>query len=93
MIELLESNTFWSALSAIFTLFALGGILVAIRQLRFDAWAKTQEIFTNPTFTKARGAVFQCLDAPQKVYKYEDALEVCRKMDEMAHLGSKMGSV
>ena len=54
----LKSDTLMSAISAIFTAIASGAIIFAIRQLRFDAWLKAQEIFTDEKFTQARGKVF-----------------------------------
>lgn len=81
LISLLKSQTFWTAV-------AFFSIIVLLRQLRFDAWLKAQEIFTEEKFTEARGEVLkrhkepESWDSIDKKYKYH----VCRKMDELCHL-------
>lgn len=86
MMEILKYDTFWSAVSAIFTVVAAFGVFFAARQFRFDAWVKAQEIFTDEEFVKARERVFPCLENPNSSCTREDALLICRKMDEFAHL-------
>jgi hypothetical protein len=51
----------WSAVSAIATVVAAGGILFAFFQLRFDAWLKAQELFTDEKFTSARGLILRVI--------------------------------
>jgi hypothetical protein len=87
-------STFWSAVSALFT--ALGAIFtgavvfaifIAAKQLRFDAYLKAEEIWTDHYFTKGRGRVFSRLDKLDSDWtddEEENALQVCRKLDEFA---------
>jgi hypothetical protein len=74
---------FWYALTAIFTGIASVGIILASRQLRFQAWLKAQEIWTASDFTQSRGRVFARLDNKKRDWETEektDGLQVCRKM-------------
>ena len=91
MIELLQSDTFWSALGAIATVFATIAIYLAARQLRFDAWIKTQERFMDKDFTDARTRVFAFLDDPKITLTDDDKYLICRRMDELAHLAQFLG--
>lgn len=87
--QLLRCDTFWSAISAVATVFAAGGIFLARKQLRFDAWLKAQEIFNGKEFTEARGRVFARLDTEPREWtglERNEGLDVCRKMDELAWL-------
>jgi hypothetical protein len=95
MLELLKCDTFWSAISALATLAGVVVIVIAIRQLRFEAWLKAQEIWVNPEFTKNRGKIFARLDnlnQPWKPEEEEIGYEVSRKMDEFAHLAPYLGN-
>ena len=66
MVELIKSDTFWSALSALATLVGAAAILFAARQLRFEAWLKAQDIWVSNDFTVARGKLFarRCRTSP-----------------------------
>lgn len=93
-----ELEVFWVALTAIAsvitaiaTVFASVIIFFARKQLRFDAWIKAQEIYTNETFLKARTELFKCLDDKEATCTVEQAMEVCRRMDELAHLARFLG--
>jgi hypothetical protein len=86
MFDLLYCDTFWIALTAIFTAVTGLGVLVVQHQLRFDAWIKAQEIFTEKEFVEARMQVFPCFENPTLTYNEENAYVVCRRMDELAHL-------
>jgi hypothetical protein len=89
MQSLISNPVFWYALTAIFTGIASVGIILASRQLRFQAWLKAQEIWTAPDFTQSRGRVFARLDDKKRDWATEekaDAQQVCRKMDEFAGL-------
>ncbi len=89
MQSLISNAVFWYALTAIFTGIASVGIILASRQLRFQAWLKAQEIWTAPDFTQNRGRVFARLDNKKRDWETEektDGLQVCRKMDEFAGL-------
>jgi hypothetical protein len=90
-------EVFWAAFGAIATAVAAIAAVVgsytvylAVRQLRFDAWLKAQEIWTTKPFTEARGHIFAHLDGhtPQEWTNANEseALEVCRRMDEFARL-------
>jgi len=84
-----EWDTFWSAVSAIATAIGAGAIWFAVRQIRFEAWLKAQEIWTAQEFTQARDRVFTRLDTGSNEWRATEeaeALEVCRKMDEFAGL-------
>jgi len=84
-----EWGTFWSAVGAIFTAVASIAIFLGILQLRFDAWVKAQEIFTEDEFVDARTKLFKRLDNPHQPWtdaERENATKVCRKMDEIARL-------
>jgi hypothetical protein len=89
-ISWLMSELFWSAVSGIFTAVGSIAILFAIRELRFSAWLKAQEMWNaDSTFRQARARVFQRLDALDTPWSKEDednALDVCRRMDEFAGL-------
>jgi hypothetical protein len=95
MRSLISNAVFWYALTAIFTGIASAGIFHAGRQLRFQAWLKAQEIWTAPEFTESRGRIFARLDDKSRSWtkeenwtkeEEEEALQVCRKMDEFAGL-------
>jgi len=85
----MEWSTIWTAIGAVATVLGVVGIGFALNQLRFDAWVKAQEIFTNDEFVKVRTSVFAHFDDPLQPWpdpKSEDAKKMCRKMDELAHL-------
>jgi hypothetical protein len=89
VLAILGSEVFWTAFGAVATAVASVAILLALSQLRFEAWLKAQEIWTARDFTEARGRIFARLDNRNQVWTTEEeteALEVCRKMDEFAGL-------
>src|SRR5215216_3683140 len=86
---LMEWSTFWTALGAFATLAAVLSILVAARQLRFEAWLRAQEIFVDPKFVEARGRVFSHLKPPPRDWDAKDqeaGFEVCRRIDDFCRL-------
>lgn len=90
--NLITSGTFWSAVGAIATMFAVVGIFQAAKQLRFDAWLKAQEIFTS--FTDSRTKVYAHVAKPTEPWSptdKEEGLLVCRKLDELCHLAPYLG--
>ncbi len=90
----MEWSTVWTAIGAIATVLAAGAIFLALKQLRFDAWLKAQEIFTNDEFVDARTLVFSHFDNPKTPWpelECKNAKKVCRKMDEMAYLKGAIG--
>jgi hypothetical protein len=94
VIELLKSDTFWSALGALATLAGVGAILYAAKQLRFDAWVKAQDIWVSEGFTTARREVFARLDNLQAPWSAEEktkGLNVCRRIDEFVRLAPYLG--
>jgi hypothetical protein len=94
MLELLKCETFWSAVSALATLAGVVVIIVAIRQLRFEAWLKVQEIWVSKDFRTDRGKIFARLDNVQQPWKPEDevvGLDVSRKIDEFVRLAPYIG--
>lgn len=92
-----SSEVLWTGVGAIATVVtafaAVAGLItiyLALRQLRFNAWLRAQEIWTKEDFVKARGLIFSRLDG-QMNEEWTDAerkegLEVCRRMDEFARL-------
>ena len=90
MFELMKSDTFWSAVSALATLAGAAAIGFAVWQLRFEAWLKAQEIWVSDDFTADRGKVFARLDHLQQE---EEAvgLKVCRRVDEFVSLAPYLG--
>lgn len=89
VVALLKSEVFWTALGAFATAVGSGAILLAVSQLRFEAWLKAQEIWTAQEFIAARGRVFARLDTASAEWGQDEeaqALDVCRRMDEFAGL-------
>jgi hypothetical protein len=87
----------WASIAAVLTfpttLIGLIAIVFTLRatvnQLRFGAWLKIQQIWTNEEFTNARGRLFARLDNPKRIWTKEEkdeALWICQKMDEFAGL-------
>ena len=77
------------------------GEILALLELRqigedraFQSWLKAQEIWTEKTFREGRAKVFQRLHTRETVWTDADeehARDVCRKMDEFAHLVPFLG--
>jgi hypothetical protein len=92
MLELIKSDTFWSAVSALATLAGAAAIVFAARQLRFEAWLKAQEIWGS--FIVDRGKVFARLQDLRQPWTPEESvigLNVCRKVDEFVRLAPYFG--
>ena len=92
--NLIKSDAFWSAVSAIATLIGAGAILYAARQLRFEAWLKAMDIWVGKEFTDARTKLFTRLENPQPFLKPEEKeleLFVCRRVDEFVRLAPYVG--
>ena len=88
-------GTILQGLSAIATIIMVVGIFLAIRQLRFEAWNRAQDLFVKKPFRDARGKVFGYLEPlsekhddgeDQEYFKY-----VCEAMDEFCHLSKHVG--
>ena len=89
MLELLKTEIFWSATSAVATVAGVAAIFFAIRQLRFEAWLRAMEIFMAREFTVARGLIFARADHDEVEWRDDEkkaGLDVCRRMDEFARL-------
>jgi hypothetical protein len=59
------------------------------REEQFQSWLKAQEVWTQDHFRDGRGKIFQRLHSGATAWteqERQEALEVCRKMDEFAHL-------
>lgn len=86
----MDWNAVWTAVGAIATAVGAFAIGFAALQLRFEAWLKAQEVFTEDGFVSARTAVFQHFDDVHQPWPKDDdnAKKVCRKMDELARLES-----
>lgn len=78
-------QVFWTATGVLIT---AAGFLFVWLQLRFNAWLKAQEIFTDPDFRKAGGVVLPHYWQPDKEWTDADKKKalVCAKMDELARL-------
>jgi len=88
-LDLPDWSTTWAAIGALATVAAVVGIYLTARQLRFDAWLKAQEIWTDDIFIAARGRVFRHLDHPQITWNSDEkdqALLACRRAEEFCHL-------
>jgi hypothetical protein len=73
--------------SALATVGATIAIVIAIRQLRFEAWLKAEELIRS--FHEDRAKVFSRLpscSAPWSEEEKAHAREVCRKMNTVAYL-------
>lgn len=68
------------------------GVLWASDQLKLAAWANAQDIVTDYKFTDARAAIQRHFDHPsdprpdEGTAEWNDALVVCRKMDQLCCL-------
>ena len=87
-------DTFWSATGAVATVIAIGAIIAAYRQLKFEAWNRCQEIFTENTFFENRKRLFERLqnqNRPWSRYDLRAAIQVTGKMDELCRLSRFFG--
>jgi hypothetical protein len=81
-----------TGLRTLATVIAAGGVYFAVKTFRFNTWLKAQVIYTDQEFYKARETVlshfgFEEESPPTFSNQNKDqALLVCRKMDELAHL-------
>jgi len=82
--------TFWTAVGALSTAAGTAVVLLAASGIYFNAWVKALEIFTQPDFTAARRVVLARYRVPRNTPwtspDKEQAVLVCRKMDEFAQL-------
>src|SRR6266849_3881265 len=93
---------FASVIGELLLVIVLGvGEILAFFELRyitkdreFQSWLKAQEVWTERSFREGRGRIFQRLhsaNTPWTQQDREDAKEVCRRMDEFAHLVPFLG--
>lgn len=90
VVSILGSATFWTAVSAIATAIGATAIILAARQLRFQAWIKAQQLFTSKEFVELRSWVIE-RDGVWNAADKEQAKEACRKLDEFARLVPFLG--
>lgn len=86
--SLLAAN-WWAGIGALATVAAAVGIVLAVKQLRFNAWLKAQEIFVDEKFVEARGRIFRHLEPQAFTWDSDDqdaGLLVCRRLDELSRL-------
>jgi hypothetical protein len=77
----------WDMVSALATVGATVAIAIAIRQFRFEAWLRAEELIRS--FHEDRAKVFSRLPSCTGSWSPEEkahALEVCRKMNTVAYL-------
>jgi len=97
----------WPMVSAVAAIIATIAVFYAAKQFQFAGWIAAQELFTDTDFTKARTEVLKNFPFSIKPVPYlkdktknftynrdikENALTVCRKMDELARLEPYLGS-
>ena len=91
----IQDETFWTAAGAVFTAVAAAAIVLAARQLKFDAWLKAQELFTKDDFRDARRIVMEeCKGKDLNTWSSDQrqkGLLVCRRMDEFVRLSPFLG--
>jgi hypothetical protein len=79
---------------AVGEIFAFNELRYIVRDGQFHSWLKAQELWTEKKFSEQRGRVFgrpNFSSTPWTAQETEDALEVCRRMDEFAHLIKFLG--
>ena len=87
----------FTGLGAIAAIIGAGGILWAVRSFKFNTWLAAQKIYMDQEFYEARKTVLSKFPFDEKNpptfsgAKEDQALFVCRKMDEFAHLTSYVG--
>lgn len=82
-------NEVWAAISAIASVVSASAIYLAVRQLKFNSWIKAQELFTIKEFVESRKLVNRKFTNPEEAWtdeEKEQALYLCRRMDELAWL-------
>ena len=99
-----QHHNVWAAIGELLlvVVFVVGEIvaIIGLFQLstdsRFHCWVKAQEIWTRTKFTRQRTAILTCYRDPKLKYQLgtvlkDDALDVCRRMDEVAYLAEFLG--
>ena len=61
-----DLNITWAAIGSIATVVSAFAIIVAVLQLRYNAWLKAQDVFTSDEFTKARTELFKHFDCEEQ---------------------------
>jgi hypothetical protein len=82
-------------LSSLATIGALLAIVIATRGLRFDAWNKCQELFTEEKFMAGRKRIFLHLSDTTLNWTKEDleaAIQVAGNMDKLCRLAGFLGA-
>lgn len=92
----------YAAIGELLLVIVIGvGEFVAFLELRyvakdrdFHTWLKAQEVWTQEAFVNGRGKMFVRLDnlrAPWTPDEEKEGKNICRKMDEFAHLAPFLG--
>jgi len=92
--QIINNQTFWTAITAIFTALISFSIVIAIIQYNYSVWRKAQNIYTNKKFFIARKKILSYFDIPNNIPLEEselkkvmkEAILVCQRMDELAGL-------
>jgi hypothetical protein len=64
------------------------------KEREFNSWLKAQDVWNDEGFRTGRGKIFQRLRDRNRVWsrtEREEALDICRRMDEFAHLAAFLG--
>ncbi len=83
-------TTLLAALTALFTGVGAATVIFAARQLKLSAWLKLQEIWTADDFVEDRDWVLNHT-GPWSPEEKKRAKDVCRRLDEFAHLVPYLG--
>jgi hypothetical protein len=78
----------WSGIGALATVAAAIGVVLAARQLSFDAWSKAQDLLVEERFKKARARVFRLIDSASP-WEADDEIAaelICVRITELCRL-------
>ena len=84
-----HTGEIWDVVTALATVAGCWTIWYAGRQLELQAWLRVQELWTNKEFRSGRMKLYKRLEVRNEKWtdpEREEALEVCRKLDEFAAL-------
>jgi hypothetical protein len=84
----------WTALGSLATALGVFIVFLAKGDLKFNAWLKAQELWTDKEAVKERGRVFRRMEDPYLPWPPEEkeaALQVARKIDEFVRLAPYVG--
>ena len=97
----METVTFldlvFAGVTAVASILAAFGVIIAVRVLRLNAWTEAQRIFVNDDFRAARKEMFKHFGftdpIPSRIGQEDEnqGLLVCQQMDELCHLAPYVG--